>query len=245
LLDEFPSLGRLDFFETSLAFLAGYGLKAMLITQSLNQLEKAYGPHSAILDNCHVRVTYAANDDKTARRISDLLGQATLGKLQKTFSGSGLFLSNRSESHQEYGRALLTPAEVTQLPEDEGLVLVGGQLPYHARKVRYFLDPRFRGRDALLPPESPDAQARELLLLPPCEWNGLRAGSSGEHEPATDPDAAAAVANTPTSPPASSEATADVWAGFFEGVKTAGDASRGARVSEADGDGGDDTELPL
>jgi len=27
LLDEFPALGRLDFFETALAFVAGYGLK--------------------------------------------------------------------------------------------------------------------------------------------------------------------------------------------------------------------------
>ena len=28
LLDEFPSLGRLEFFQTALAFIAGYGLKA-------------------------------------------------------------------------------------------------------------------------------------------------------------------------------------------------------------------------
>ena len=28
MLDEFPALGRLDFFETALAFMAGYGLQA-------------------------------------------------------------------------------------------------------------------------------------------------------------------------------------------------------------------------
>jgi type IV secretion system protein VirD4 len=39
MLDEFPALGRLDFFETSLAFLAGYGVRAFLIAQSLNQIE--------------------------------------------------------------------------------------------------------------------------------------------------------------------------------------------------------------
>jgi type IV secretion system protein VirD4 len=54
MLDEFPALGRLDFFETSLAFMAGYGIRAFLIAQSLNQIEKAYGDHNAILDNCHV-----------------------------------------------------------------------------------------------------------------------------------------------------------------------------------------------
>ena len=63
MLDEFPALGRLDFFESALAFMAGYGLKAFLIAQSLNQIEKAYGPNNAILDNCHVRVSFATNDD--------------------------------------------------------------------------------------------------------------------------------------------------------------------------------------
>ncbi len=35
MLDEFPALGRLDFFESALAFMAGYGIKAFLIAQSL------------------------------------------------------------------------------------------------------------------------------------------------------------------------------------------------------------------
>ncbi len=41
MLDEFPALGRLDFFESALAFMAGYGLKSFLVAQSLNQIEKA------------------------------------------------------------------------------------------------------------------------------------------------------------------------------------------------------------
>jgi len=39
-LDEFPALGRHDFFESALAFMAGYGIKSFLIAQSLNQIEK-------------------------------------------------------------------------------------------------------------------------------------------------------------------------------------------------------------
>jgi type IV secretion system protein VirD4 len=180
LLDEFPSLGRLEFFETALAFIAGYGLKAFLIAQSLNQLEKAYGPNNAILDNCHVRITYGANDDKTARRISDLLGQATEKKTQKTYSGSGLWLSGRSETEQEYARPLLTPGEVIQLPQDDGILLVGGLLPYRARKVRYFLDERFRARAGLPPPDGTQEQSRELLGAVPSEWEGLGAMPSRE-----------------------------------------------------------------
>jgi type IV secretion system protein VirD4 len=43
MLDEFPALGRLDFFESALAFMAGYGIRSFLIAQSLNQIEKATG----------------------------------------------------------------------------------------------------------------------------------------------------------------------------------------------------------
>jgi type IV secretion system protein VirD4 len=70
MLDEFPALGRLDFFESALAFMAGYGLKSFLIAQSLNQIEKAYGLNNSILDNCHVRVSFATNDERTAKRVS-------------------------------------------------------------------------------------------------------------------------------------------------------------------------------
>ncbi len=40
MLDEFPALGRLDFFECALAFMAGYGIKSFLIAQSLNQIDQ-------------------------------------------------------------------------------------------------------------------------------------------------------------------------------------------------------------
>ena len=245
LLDEFPSLGKLEFFETALAFIAGYGLKAFLIAQSLNQLEKAYGPNNSILDNCHIRFTYAPNDDKTARRISDLLGQATVKKVQKSYSGSGLFLTHRSESEQEYARPLLTPAEVNQLPQDDGILLIGGLLPYRARKVRYFLDPRFKGRGGRPPPNKPEEQARELLARVPSDWDGLvapRAVGAGPSPPtaseagpaeaevvAEDGSLAsrdfvgAAAASWPNeAPPGVAQ---DVWKGFFpdepEGTSTA------------------------
>ncbi len=198
LLDEFPSLGRLDFFQTVLAFIAGYGLKAFLIAQSLNQLEEAYGPNNSILDNCHVRVTYAANDERTAKRISELLGQGTEKRRQTSYSGSGLFLTSRTESEQEYARALLTPSEVMQLPPDDAIVLLGGHLPYRGRKIRHFLDLRFKDRADLPPPDDPAAQARELLPVTLHDWEGLVAVAPVPEKPArgvTEPrrDSAAAA----------------------------------------------------
>ncbi|MBS1834397.1 MAG: conjugal transfer protein TraG, partial [Acidobacteria bacterium] len=90
MLDEFPALGRLDFFESALAFMAGYGLKSFLIAQSLNQIEKAYGQNNSILDNCHVRVSFATNDERTAKRVSDALGIATELRAMKNYAGHRL-----------------------------------------------------------------------------------------------------------------------------------------------------------
>lgn len=148
MLDEFPALGRLDFFESALAFMAGYGIRAYLIAQSLNQIEKAYGPNNAILDNCHVRVAFAANDERTAKRISDALGTTTEQRAQRNYAGHRLapWLSHVMVSSQETQRALLTPGEVMQLPPDEELVMVAGVRPIRARKLRYYLDRNFTER---------------------------------------------------------------------------------------------------
>ena len=120
MLDEFPALGRLDFFESALAFMAGYGLKSFLIAQSLNQIEKAYGPNNAILDNCHVRVAFATNDERTAQRVSDALGTATEMRAMKNYAGHRLspWLGHLMVSRQETARPLLTPGEVMQLPPE-------------------------------------------------------------------------------------------------------------------------------
>src|SRR5580658_1250285 len=152
MLDEFPALGRLDFFESALAFMAGYGLKSFLIAQSLNQIEKAYGQNNAILDNCHVRVSFATNDKRTAKRVSDALGTATEMRAMKNYAGSRLspWLGHLMVSRQETARALLTPGEVMQLPPDEEIVMVSGHPPVRAKKLRYFQDRNFTTR--LFPP---------------------------------------------------------------------------------------------
>ncbi|AEO47307.1 conjugal transfer coupling protein TraG [Rhodospirillum rubrum F11] len=157
MLDEFPALGRLDFFESALAFMAGYGIKAFLIAQSLNQIERAYGPNNAILDNCHVRVSFATNDERTAKRMSDALGTATEMKAMKNYAGSRLspWLGHLMVSRSETARPLLTPGEIMQLPPTDEIVMVSGAPPVRARKARYYEDRRFTARR--LPPPDPQA----------------------------------------------------------------------------------------
>ncbi|MCA0049240.1 conjugal transfer protein TraG [Mesorhizobium sp. B283B1A] len=148
MLDEFPALGRLDFFETALAFMAGYGIRAYLIAQSLNQISKAYGENSAILDNCHVRIAFSSNDERTAKRISDALGTATELRSMRNYAGHRLapWLSHVMVSRQETARPLLTPGEVMQLPQTDELVLISGLPPLRVQKLRYYEDRNFTER---------------------------------------------------------------------------------------------------
>jgi type IV secretion system protein VirD4 len=154
MLDEFPALGRLDFFESALAFMAGYGIKGFLIAQSLNQIERAYGPNNSILDNCHVRVAFATNDERTAKRVSDSLGTATEMRDSTNYAGHRLspWLGHLMVSRQETARPLLTPGEIMQLPPADEIVMVAGTPPIRAKKARYFEDARFKER-LLTPPK--------------------------------------------------------------------------------------------
>ncbi|MGE0502563.1 MAG: conjugal transfer protein TraG [Rhizobiaceae bacterium] len=169
MLDEFPALGRLDFFESALAFMAGYGLKSFLIAQSLNQIEKAYGPNNSILDNCHVRVSFATNDERTAKRVSDALGTATEMRAMKNYAGHRLspWLGHLMVSRQETARPLLTPGEVMQLPPADEIVMVAGTSPIRAKKVRYYKDQRFQER-ILPPPSKPESTETK-----PDDWTAL------------------------------------------------------------------------
>jgi type IV secretion system protein VirD4 len=174
MLDEFPALGRLDFFETALAFMAGYGIRSFLIAQSLNQIDKAYGQNHSILDNCHVRVTFATNDERTAKRISETLGTATELRAQRNYAGHRLapWLGHLMVSRQETARPLLTPGEVMQLPPDDAVVMVSSLAPIKAKKLRYYADANFKQR-VLPPPTLAAGRYSDAPPLRPDDWSGL------------------------------------------------------------------------
>ncbi|EIM01216.1 conjugal transfer protein TraG [Rhodanobacter thiooxydans] len=215
MLDEFPALGRLDFFESALAFMAGYGIRSFLIAQSLNQIDKAYGVNHSILDNCHVRVTFATNDERTAKRISETLGTATELRAQRNYAGHRLapWLGHLMVSRQETARPLLTPGEVMQLPPDDAVVMVSGHAPIRAKKLRYYADANFKRR-VLAPPvlaigsyiDVPTRRADDWSALPipmmpsvPAATITLPDGATGDGGPRRQPGLADEVIYAPTS----------------------------------------------
>jgi type IV secretion system protein VirD4 len=135
MLDEFPSLGKLQIFEEALAFIAGYGMKAYLIIQDIAQLRKIYGKDEAITGNCHVKVAYATSNPDTAKYLSEISGITTIVKESESVSGDrmSIFKKSASVSVQEISRPLLTVDECMRLkgPEKDStgrLILVPGDM---------------------------------------------------------------------------------------------------------------------
>lgn len=160
LLDEFPSLGKLDFFEDALGFVAGYGLKCLMINQSVNQIVKTYGPHTTVMDGAHVHVYTAPNTEETAKRISETLGTKTEIHTQENFAGHRLapWLGHIMVSRQQTARALLTPGEVRELPGTDEIVIVAGLPPIRAKKIHFYTDATFKDH---VPPT--DAEGRPTV----------------------------------------------------------------------------------
>lgn len=182
MIDEFPALGRLDIFSESLAFIAGYGLKAYLITQDLSQLYAAYTRDESILSNCHVRIAYAPNKIETARLLSDMCGKSTVFRPTTSYSGGRFswLLKSKTVGEQEFGRELLTPDEAMALPPDEALVFVAGHPPIRGRKIRYYEDREFSRRAKVEPPPVTD-RIREISA-------GVFSNTSGERPEEEHPE---------------------------------------------------------
>jgi type IV secretion system protein VirD4 len=176
MIDEFPSLGRLDVLQEALAFIAGYGIKACLICQDLSQLHGAYGKEETIMANCNVRVAFAPNRIETAEVLSKMAGQATVRNPTRSYSGSRMGLPMHVVvADQEVARPLLTADEAMRLPLDDAIVFVAGHAPIYGRKIRYYKDKTFSERAMLPAPADRQMIARaNPAARPPDTLIGVR-----------------------------------------------------------------------
>lgn len=173
MLDEFPSLGKLEILQESLAFVAGYGIKCYLICQDINQLksqETGYGHDESITSNCHVQNAYPPNRVETAEHLSRLTGQTTVIKEQITTSGrrTAAMMGQVSRTIQEVQRPLLTPDECLRMPgpfknaageiERPGdmVIYVAGYPAIYGKQPLYFKDPIFQARASIPAPKLSD-----------------------------------------------------------------------------------------
>ncbi len=162
LLDEFPAIGKMEILEKAIGFVAGYGMKMMLVVQSLDQLNKIYSENNMFMGNCQTQVFYTANDNKTAEYISKTIGQETVISKSVSSDGGGFF-SKKNVSVSKSGRDLIRPDEMRRFPLDKILLLVGGKPPIKSNKVLFFKDKRFKDK-VKLPINPTPAMQREIEL---------------------------------------------------------------------------------
>ena len=172
LIDEFPSFGKLEVIQKSLAFLAGYGIRFYLIAQDLAQLrsrEEGYGENEAITSNCHIQVAFTPQKLETAKYLSQLTGQTTVSYAEIAMSGSrlSLFQSNMTKTYRDVSRPLMTEDECLRMrgPKMKGDVMIegGDMLLFYAGipairgiQMPYFLDPVLQKRSCVDPPARTD-----------------------------------------------------------------------------------------
>lgn len=154
LIDELPSLRKLDVLQDGLAYIAGYGITAYLIAQDLVQLREAYGDKQSIVAGCHVRIGYAPNTVETAEELSKMTGITTVKRQNVTYSGSRIssMLNQMSVSEELVQRPLMTADEVMTLPSDDSLIFVAGHPAIRGKKLRYYEMPEFLRRAKIQSP---------------------------------------------------------------------------------------------
>lgn len=141
LMDEFASLKRVVPIESSVSYMAGYGLKLALIIQSVSQLEDStcYGKEASktMLANIATQVLFSPNDNEDAKRISERLGKKTV--VSESVSYSSKFNSDLNFSQSDQARDLLTIDEIMTL-DTRTLVFRDKVKPSLLNLNRYFDD---------------------------------------------------------------------------------------------------------
>lgn len=171
LLDEFPALGKMSIIEESLSYIAGYGMKAFIIVQNLEQIDKIYTKNNSLMPNSNIRVSYTPNTLETAEYLSKMLGNKTVTVETLNISGkrNNLSLNQVSKSIQQVKRELMTPEEVMKIPKltidddtkeivntGKMLIFIAGRNPIYGDQILFFKDQAFSKRAKLQAPTKSD-----------------------------------------------------------------------------------------
>ena len=144
LLDEFPSLGRMQTLSDAITTVRSYGGRMLIIAQSLANLKLAYGADGAqnFLANCRLQLFMAPADADTPEYVSRSIGDFTRKSRSKSWTMGQL--TGASVQEREEGARLLRPEAMRALGDEDCVLLVQDCPPVRARKVFYYRDRELR-----------------------------------------------------------------------------------------------------
>ena len=110
MLDEFPSLGNMELFISSIPYFRGYRIRAFMIAQNFGHLKMVYSDEEVniILANSTFKISFTAYDYETADEIAKI-----------------------STDH-------ISSDEVMHLPKDKQIICIDNEKVLITKKLRYF-----------------------------------------------------------------------------------------------------------
>jgi type IV secretion system protein VirD4 len=155
LMDEFTAMGRVGIIEKSVAYMAGYNMRLLLIFQSQSQLEgnNLYGKEGTqtMLSNMACQIIFPPRVTKDANDYSEMLGYETIKSKSRTNSFGG----KNSENISDQRRALLLPQELKEMDQSKEIISLENTKPILANKIKWYEDELLSVRANFPMPEVP------------------------------------------------------------------------------------------
>jgi type IV secretion system protein VirD4 len=136
LLDEVTTLRRFPLLADGFDFAAGYGVKMVLVTPSLNRIVATHGPYHNFFEGAHTRLLFPPNTRRMASQLASEAGEHLVTKTRTSRQLGKPFQPGKSESNEEIWEPLLTATALAQMPRNTVLLLSGNAPPARLTKIR-------------------------------------------------------------------------------------------------------------
>ena len=146
MLDEFNSLGKMPIVTDSIETLRSYRANLAILTQTIPALDDIYGENArrALQGNAGIKLYLTLSDEKTIEELSKAFGKTTKRVVTRSRSVGRNPFAGRSMSERAEETALLPENEARRMDLDNVVLVVDGQMPVRAKRIKYYEDRFFK-----------------------------------------------------------------------------------------------------
>jgi type IV secretion system protein VirD4 len=117
-LEEVPSLGAMRLISDELTYSREFGMQFLLLTPTVADLTRLYGPHHNLFETCGIQLIFGLNSTRVARPFAEAIGEHDV-ETTRTMRQGG----RTSTSTERRREALLDATGIKRLKRGEVLVL--------------------------------------------------------------------------------------------------------------------------
>lgn len=208
ILDEFPSLGKVEGLAAGPERLRKYGGAVVLGMQQVSQIQEIYGHDIAqtIIGQCATKLILRCQDPETAKHMAEQLGRRQARRVDETVSyGANSLRDGVGLTPREELELVALPDEVMNLPKFQGFIRVSNArhgAPFPISSLRFVWRQREVRAPGLVPRPGPAPVDHFFALVQRKGGQVDEAGAEREThgERAASPDLMADVAPEPLAP---------------------------------------------